>query len=527
MIFGEVATGDALGAILAHSLAIDGERWNKGRRLNEADIARAAASGVVTLTVARPGADDIAEDDAADALAAALAGSGVVATRAAHGRANLVATQAGVLLVDAAAVDAVNAVDEGLTLGTLAAYARVAAGEVVATVKIIPYAVAAADLAQAIAATRSLGVAGFAPRRYVLIQTMLAGTSAKMMAKTEQVTGARIAALGGTMDASPRPAHTVEALAACLAAQPAEAIVLVAGASATVDRRDVIPAAIIAAGGHVERLGMPVDPGNLLCLGTLDARAVIGLPGCARSAKRNGFDWVLERLAAGVPVAAADIARMGVGGLLPDAERPEPRAVPAAARGPVGAIVLAAGRSTRMGPANKLLADLAGKPVVAHVVDAVAAAGLPPPIIVVGHMAAEVRAALGRRSATYVEAADFAEGMSRSLRAGLAAVPADWRAVLVVLGDMPSVGAATLAMLAAAATNDAVVAAPVWAGKRGNPLLWGRAHLPRLAAIDGDVGGKALLADLAAHVIEVAADNDGVLADVDTPEALAAMRAGS
>ena len=168
--------------------------------------------------------------------------------------------------------------------------------------------------------------------------------------------------------------------------------------------------------------------------------------------------------------------------------------------------------------ANKLLADLGGKSVIAHVVDAVASAGLPSPVVVVGHMAAEVRSALGDRQATYVDAVDFADGMSRSLAAGLAAVPADWRAVLVVLGDMPRVAA-----LAAVATND-VIAVPVCAGQRGNPLLWGRTHLPRLAALDGDVGGKALLAELGGYVVEIAVDDEGVLADVDTPEALAAMR---
>jgi molybdenum cofactor cytidylyltransferase len=100
---------------------------------------------------------------------------------------------------------------------------------------------------------------------------------------------------------------------------------LVVGASATVDRNDIIPAAIVAAGGNVERLGMPVDPGNLLVLGYIGHRAIVGLPGCARSPKRNGFDWVLERLAAGLRVDSAMIAAMGSGGLLPETARPEPR----------------------------------------------------------------------------------------------------------------------------------------------------------------------------------------------------------
>jgi molybdenum cofactor cytidylyltransferase len=183
---------------------------------------------------------------------------------------------------------------------------------------------------------------------------------------------------------------------------------------------------------------MPVDPGNLLCLGRIGDIPAMVLPGCARSPKRNGFDLVLERLFAGLSVASADIAAMGEGGLLPEAERPEPRAVAATPR-KVGAVVLAAGRSSRFGDAHKLLADWQGKPLIAHAIDAVSAAGLPAPIVVLGHAADAVRAALTGRSVQFVEAADWADGMGRSLAAGIAAVPADWDAALVCLADMPAV----------------------------------------------------------------------------------------
>lgn len=188
-----------------------------------------------------------------------------------------------------------------------------------------------------------------------------------------------------------------------------------------------------------------------------------------------------------------------------------------------GAIVLAAGRSTRMGGPSKLVADLHGRAVVAHVVAAVAAAGLPPPIVVVGDRAEAVRTALEGHAARIVTAPDYADGLSASLRAGIAAVPADWSAALVLLGDMPRVTPATLRALAAAATGEATIAVPVWAGRRGNPVLWGRAHFADLSRLTGDIGGKALLAGRA--VVEIAAESDGVLIDVDTPAALAALRA--
>ena len=327
MIFASVPTVTAAGGILAHGQVVGRERWSKGRRLSVADTAAALDAGIAELTIARPDAADTPEDVAAAAVAQALAGPGVAALPAAHGRVNLAARAAGVAVLDAAAIAAVNAVDEGITVATLPPFARVAAGEIVATVKIIPYAVAAQAVAAACSASAApaVAVAAFRPVAATLFQTRLPGTDDKALAKTLRVTRARLVAIGGTLADGGAGPHEVAALAARLKVARAP-LLLVAAASATADRRDVVPAAIIAAGGAVERVGMPVDPGNLLVLGRIGDRTVIGLPGCARSPKRNGFDWVLERHAAGLTVTAGDIAAMGVGGLLPEAERPQPRA---------------------------------------------------------------------------------------------------------------------------------------------------------------------------------------------------------
>ncbi len=526
MRFGPVALDAAEGALLAHGQLVGAVRWAKGRVLSAADLGAARAAGLRELAVARLDPGDVAEAEAAMRLGAALAGDNVAALPPVHGRVNLAATALGLVCVAAGAVDRLNAVDEGLTLGTLGPHARVAAGDLVATVKVIPYAVPAAALEAALGVAVPLRVAAFRSVTADLVATMLPGVSAKASAKTDAVTRARLASLGVGVGTSAACAHEASALAALLRAPTAAALTLVIGASATVDRRDVIPAAIVAAGGVVTRVGMPVDPGNLLCLGRIGERAVIGLPGCARSPRRNGFDWVLERLVAGLPVGDAEIAAMGTGGLLPEAERPQPRAAriaPVGPPGPVGALILAAGRSTRMGAAHKLLADLHGRPVVAHTADALIAAGLPPPLVVLGHRATEVRAAFGDRPAIFVTAPDFADGLAASLRAGLAAVPGAWRGVLVCLGDMPRVAPATLRRLAAALTDAAGVAVPVHDGKRGNPVAWGRTYFTRLRALTGDVGGKALLAEVDA--VEVPVDDDGVLIDVDTPAALATLLA--
>ncbi len=522
MKFGPAPIHDCEGAILAHSQMIGGRRLAKGRPLTAADLDDARAEGVAELIVARLEAGDVREDEAAARLGTAIAGGGVAAQKPVHGRVNLVAVTDGLVRVDAAAVDALNAVDESLTLGVLPPLARVVAGDIVATIKIIPYAVPGRALEAALATAPTIAVPPFRAAEVALIQTRLPGQPDKLFVKTERVTRDRIVALGGRLSVSVQCAHDQAALADRLRTLERVAMILVAGASATADRRDVVPAAVEAAGGRIERLGMPVDPGNLLCLGFLGAVPVLGLPGCARSPKRNGVDLVIERWLAGIAVDSAAIARLGVGGVLAEVERPEPRAARPAAAGVVGALLMAAGRSSRMGGANKLLADLGGRPVVAHAMGAIEAAGLPA-IVVTGNMAAEVAAAIGDR-AQVVEAPDFAEGVSRSLRAGIAAVPAGWRAAIVCLGDMPHVPPAVLTGLAAAAREPQNIVVPTWQGKRGNPVLWPRAHFARLAALDGDVGGKALLAEFAEHVIEIEVETDAILADIDTPDALAAAR---
>jgi len=521
VIFAALPLAECEGAILAHSQVVGGRRLAKGRALVADDLAAAHAAGLDRLTVAKLEPGDVPEDEAAVRLGALLAGENVAAERPVHGRVNLTATADGLSLVDATAIQAINAVDEAITLGVRAPHERVAAGDVVATVKIIPYAVAEASLDRAMTAARPIAVAAFRACGVDLIQTRLPGQPDKLFDKTAEVTRVRLAALGSTLAAHDLCPHETEALAERLIRSTA-AVVLVAGASATADRRDVVPAAIERAGGRVERLGMPVDPGNLLCLGFIGDRPVLGLPGCARSPKRNGLDLVLERLVAGLPVGAAVIAGLGIGGVLPELDRPEPRSKTSPSRGPIGAILLAAGRSTRMG-SNKLLAELGGRPVAARALDAIEAARLPA-LVVLGNMAGEVKAALGPRAA-FVEAPDFAEGLSRSLRAGIEAAPGAWRAAFVCLGDMPDVPPEVLTAMAAAFREPHDIVVPTHGGKRGNPLLWGRAHFPRLASLSGDVGGKALLGDFTDRVIEVEVETDAILADIDTPQALEAARA--
>ncbi|MBV1703933.1 MAG: nucleotidyltransferase family protein [Hyphomicrobiales bacterium] len=187
----------------------------------------------------------------------------------------------------------------------------------------------------------------------------------------------------------------------------------------------------------------------------------------------------------------------------------------------VAAIVLAAGRSTRWAAAGgagptKLVAASGGEPMVRRVAGAALASRARPVVVVLGHAEDAVRAALAGLDVRFVVNPDPARGLASSLRAGLEAVPADAAGALVLLGDMPRVGAALLDRLieAFAARLGAEAAAPFVAGARGNPVLLGRALFARAMALDGDRGAGALVD--AARLVAVEADAAARF-DVDAP----------
>ena len=284
---------------------------------------------------------------------------------------------------------------------------------------------------------------------------------------------------------------------------------------------------------------MPVDPGNLLLTGELDGKPVLGLPGCAKSPKYNGFDMVLERLAAGMTVGRAEIVRMGAGGLLAEIPtRPQPRddSDPDADEGlqqapRVAIVLLAAGRSTRMGGPNKMLADANGQPLVAHAVKAALASQAVEVVVVLGNMADQVKAAITAAVPAahlrFVVNPDFAQGLSTSVRTGIEALGKDIDAAIVQLGDMPGVTSSLLDRLMAAFSpvEGRSICVPTVAGKRGNPVLWARRFFGEISRIEGDTGARHLIGEHADLVCEVEMIGEAAITDIDTPEALAAWRA--
>ena len=518
--------GDAAGAILVHTTRAGERTLPKGRVLDAGDLAALAAAGIAEILCARLDADELGEDAAAAAIASALIGSGVRADPARTGRANLRAEAGGLLIVDADAVVRANAIDEAITIATLPVASPVRAGEIVATVKIIPFGVPAAAVVAA--CTRAaISVVRWRHRQAGLVLTQLASTKPAVLDRAAALVRSRLARLDAELTHELRVDHELGAVTAAIARLAAEGCdpILALGASAIMDRRDVIPAALVAAGGAITRFGMPVDPGNLLLAGTLDGATFIGMPGCARSPARSGFDWVLERTCAGLPIDGAAIARLGVGGLLDETTRPSPRERAEVPPAHVAAIVLAAGRASRMGE-NKLLAELEGQPLVRHAVLAALASPARPVVVVTGNEPERVRAALADLDVRFVHNPDFASGMASSLRVGIAAV-GDVAGALVCLGDMPRVTAQQLRTLVdafVAAADDGAIVVPTIDRKRGNPVLWGRGRFAEIGELVGDVGARAVVERHAASVHWVPIDDPAILIDVDTPEALARLR---
>jgi molybdenum cofactor cytidylyltransferase len=543
MKFGEVPVAEAEGAILAHSLKLGTTALKKARVLSHADLDVIAGAGLSRIVVARLEPGDVGEDEAARRVAAAAAGDEVEPGAPFTGRANLFSKSRGLLVFDRDRLDRLNLVDEAITFGTLPPFAVVEPRMMVGTVKIIPFAAPAEAVERCVEGARSEGpllrVAPFLPRSVGLIQTRLPGLKESILDKTREVTAGRLTALGCRLAFEERCGHASAELAALIRDAMGHGIdiLLIHGASAILDRRDVIPAAIIAAGGLIDHFGMPVDPGNLLLLGHLGERAVLGLPGCARSPKVNGFDWVLERLVARLPVGPAEIMRMGSGGLLAEIpSRPLPRAeaTPGTERKPeakpqgprIGALLLAAGQSRRMGGPNKLLAEIDGVPMVARVAQRLLASRARPIIAVLGNQADAVDSALVKLPVERVRNPEFAAGLSTSLKRGIAALPADLDGVIVCLGDMPLISGRHLDRLIAAFNplEGRAIIVPTRRGKRGNPVLWSKRFFAEMSELAGDVGAKHLIGEHAEVVAEVEMDDDAVLVDIDTPEALDAFR---
>ena len=534
MIFGEFRCEEAEGVTLAHTLNLGGKTLKKGRVLGAADIVLLKQAGIERVTGARMDEGDLDENAGAAAIAALLVGPNTETRRPYTGRCNVHASVRGVLRVDAARIDALNALGEAVAVGTLPDYALARHGQVLATIKIIPFAVTRelVERCRVIAAGEPLlRLAPLAPRRAALILGELPGMKENVFRGTVTATRNRLEGLGSRLALVLRCRHGKGEYESRLREARAAGcdLLLIAGATVTKDRLDTVPAAVTAVGGTVDHFGMPVEPGNMLLLAHIEEVPVLVLPGCARSRRSNGLDWVLQRLHAGLPLGRAEIMRMGVGGLIRSPREPEDEeegdtesvpTVPAGAAN-VAALVLAAGQSSRMGGANKLLAEVDGVPMLLRAVNAALASKAASVTVVLGHEAERAEALLAGRRINIVRNTEFAQGMSTSLRAGIAALPAEAEAAVVLLADMPRISAVHVDhLIDAFEAKQPSIVVPQRGGRRGNPILWPREFFAAMQAVAGDQGARGVLEANAGRIRFVDVNDDAIHADVDTPEDL-------
>jgi molybdenum cofactor cytidylyltransferase len=375
-------------------------------------------------------------------------------------------------------------------------------------------------------ALKRIKVAAFSPRRTSVISTMLPGLKPSVIDKTLDVLKARLSSSGSELFSDVRVPHDKRAVAEGILQERVKGseMIVIFGASAVVDAEDVIPAAIRLAGGKVEHVGMPVDPGNLLVLGHLGEIPVIGAPGCARSPKENGFDYVLNRLLANIPVTPQEITGMGVGGLLMEIpSRPQPRETAARKKIKVEALVLAAGQSRRSGASHKLRATFDGVPLLRRTCETVLEAGFSKALVVLGFEEESFANQLASLPVRTVNNPRFAEGLSTSLQAGVQALGADCDGALVMLADMPGVTSGNIAKLVEAfkRAGGAAIVRATDNGKRGNPVILPRLVFAEVFKLRGDVGAKPIVEGFEGRVIDVEIGRAASV-DVDTAEAIAA-----
>jgi molybdenum cofactor cytidylyltransferase len=531
MKFGEVEIDEAAGAVLAHSVRRAEGRFSKGHCLSAEDVETLRAMGIASVIAARLAPDDLMEDEAAGRLAAAVPPDHLRLSPATTGRVNFFASVNGLFRASRDVVDRFNRIDPAITLACLADRSDVKAGDMVATIKIIPLAVAGSAVERAaalLAEGSSFAVKPYGARKVALIATELPSLKRSVMDKTRAILEARLSSSGSLLAAEERVAHSATAVTEAIRSLvTGYDMLIVFGASAVADAEDVIPAAIRAAGGVVDQVGLPVDPGNLLVLGRVDGKPVIGAPGCARSPKENGFDWVLNRILAGEAPTSEELTGLGVGGLLMEIPtRPLPRLGKTTAEElHVAAVVLAAGSASRMAGSghHKLLAQFDGVPLVRQSVETVLRSKADRSVVVTGYRSEDIEKALSALDAEIVINAEFATGMASSLKAGLAAVRDGADGLLVVLADMPGIRREHLDEMIAAFRREqgrAIIRA-VSGGKRGNPVILPASTFDAISKLTGDIGARPVIERSGLAVVDVDI-GEAAHIDTDTPEEIIA-----
>ena len=526
-----LAPQDSIGAVLAQTYNLPGKVISKGTFVTNEFVGYFKTGNVKTILCAVPEEGDIHEDEAAEAISSAIDKNHIYADKASTGRVNFKSQSLCLVRYDRDFIKEVNLVDESIAFSIVEHNQLLAEGDLIATLKIIPFFMQKKYVDRVIkilAKDELFKIHSLKKKEVTLIQTCFEWQKKSIFTATSNVTKARLEALGCSLKKEKLINHDYDTLRAIIRSSVKDEpeILLVSGASAITDRSDYIPKAILSEGGKIIQYGLAVDPGNLLLIGKVGNTTVIGMPGCARSPKLNGFDWVLQLLMADIPINREELADMGAGGLLMEiASRPLPRALAKSVSKRVTkvmGVILAAGNSTRMGKDNKLLRNIGDVPLIRNTAIEMLKSDLDSCSIVLGYQSDKVADVIKDLNINLILNPLWKEGQASSLRAAINTLDSTYSDLLIMLGDLPGIKSSHINSIIEehllTDNRKSKITIPSFKGQKGNPVIWGRSFFHDLSNLEGDVGGRTLFSEHPAAINILEMNDPWVVKDADTPE---------
>ena len=526
-----LAPQDSIGVVLAQTYNLPGKIISKGTFVTNEVVGYFKTGNVKTILCAVPEEGDIHEDEAAEAISSAIDKNHIYADKASTGRVNFKSQSLCLVRYDRDFIKELNLVDESIAFSIVEHNQLLAEGDLIATLKIIPFFMQKKYVDRVIkilAKDELFKIHSLKKKEVILIQTCFEWQKKSIFTATSNVTKARLEALGCSLKKEKLINHDYDTLRAIIrsSVKNEPEILLVSGATAITDRSDYIPKAILSEGGEIIQYGLAVDPGNLLLIGKVGNTTVIGMPGCARSPKLNGFDWVLQLLMADIPINREELADMGAGGLLMEiASRPLPRALAKSVskrEKKVMGVILAAGNSTRMGKDNKLLKNVGDAPLIRNTAIEMLKSDLDTCSIVLGYQSDKVAAVIKDLDIRLILNPMWEEGQASSLRAAINTLDATYSDLLIMLGDLPGIKSSHINSIIEehllTDNRKSKITIPSFKGQKGNPVIWGRSFFHDLSNLEGDVGGRTLFSEHPAAINILEMDDPWVVKDADTPE---------
>ena len=330
MFFGKVKTELSLGGILSSSIEIYKDKnkikISKGTIINKNLLDLLLLNNVEHIKCAKLDDDEIDENLSVHEISKKIIASkksNIIIQDPKNGRCNLVSSVDGVIVFQPNQLFSINSVTNDIGIASLKAFSKVKKNQIVASIKAIPFGIKKNNLQNIINVCQEcFKILPFQKKNIHLIQTTNQNTRAKVLEKTLEVTKDRLSSCGNKKIVEKKCSHEIKSICEQLKKSVNEDadIILIFGTSAISDINDTIPQSIIEINGTILRLGMPVEPGNLILLAEIEISkkhiSIIGMPGCARSKKENGVDWILWRKLCDLKISSDDINHMGNGGLL-------------------------------------------------------------------------------------------------------------------------------------------------------------------------------------------------------------------